>query len=392
MFAKLALLTLSVVSASPILSRNAAWFMDASLANYTPSGQDWFDPISTIGEGVTLALRDLKRDWYKVLGIPPTVLDSFPTGAWDGDCVVVFAMAPQGTYPAESFTVKASSSGPVSCTLTVTGADPLGVIFGVYQVSADFLGVSSQWWFNDVVPAYEPAGVSVDPTYSYTSGAPTFTSRGAFNNDEDLSGYFFSSPLGDAVYSPDFADRFCEALLRMRCNTFIPSTFAYVDESHYRVAAARGMRLGNHHVMPLGNNVFAWPKGVSYAYRLNPGPFHAVWGALADYQQREQGRSMVYSLGYRGVNDEPFWNMDTGCKTIECQGATISQAIANQSAIALATPSSLMLAATGSGAPLSLFAAGELGLASAGNAARMASAPMPRWRATATAAKALDTL
>ena len=98
------------------------------------------------------------------------------------------------------------------------------------------------------------------------------------------------------------------------------------------------MRLGNHHVMPMGNNVFAWPKGIAYAYRLNPAPFLAAWTALADFQQRVEGREMVYSLGYRGVNDEPFWNEDTGCTTLECRGSTVTQAIANQSAIALATP------------------------------------------------------
>jgi hypothetical protein len=91
--------------------------------------------------------------------------------------------------------------------------------------------------------------------------------------------------------------------------------------------------------MPLGNNVAAWPHGVPYAYRLNPEPFLAAWRALAAYQQHEQGREMVYSLGYRGVNDEPFWNEDTGCATSACRGATITQAIANQSAIVqLETP------------------------------------------------------
>ena len=39
------------------------------------------------------------------------------------------------------------------------------------------------------------------------------------------------------------------ALLRMRVNTFIPSTFAYIDESHYKVAAKRGLRLGNQHMI-----------------------------------------------------------------------------------------------------------------------------------------------
>jgi len=327
----------AAAAAASVLSTNSIWYMDPSVANFTPSGVDWFDPLPT--SPITLALRDLKRDWYKVLGIPPTVVSQLPKGKWDGDCVVIFALSVPGSAPPESFTVTASSaSSPFDCTLTLTGADALGLIYGIYHVSADFLGVDPSWYFNDVTPLYEPGGVSVDSSYAYESGPPAFTSRGAFNNDEDLSGYFFSSPLGDAVYHTDFADRFCEALLRLRCNTFIPSTFAFVDESHYRVAAARGLKLGNHHVMPMGNNVFAWPKGVSYAYRLNPGAFHTAWRALADYQQRAEGRAMVYSLGYRGVNDEPFWNMDTGCTTIECRGGIISQAIANQSQIALATP------------------------------------------------------
>ena len=324
----------SLASALPILSPNAVWYMDPSLKNYTPSGVDWFDPVAT---PIDLALRDLKRDWYKVLGVPPTVVSSLPQGAWDGDAVVVFALLPPGAAHDESFTVTSAQAGAVT-TLTVSGGGVRGLIYGIFHVSADFLGVDPMWWFNDLAPAYEPAGIAVDASYAYASGAPAFNSRGAFNNDEDLSGYFFSSPLADAVYQTDFADRFCEALLRLRVNTFIPSTFAFIDESHYRVAAARGLRLGNHHVMPMGNNVFAWPKGVSYAYRLNPQPFLAAWRALADFSQREQQRHMVYSLGYRGVNDEPFWQMDTGCTTTECRGATISQAIANQSLIALSTP------------------------------------------------------
>jgi hypothetical protein len=340
MLALLAVLAASAIStahALPILSPASAWVMDASLANFSlPVGTDWFDPLAS---PINLALRDLKRDWYKVLGLPPTVLTALPTGAWDGDCIVLFAMAPPGTAHEESFTLAASQAAPSgACLLTVTGGGVRGLIYGIFHLSADFLGVDPMWWFSDLAPAYEPAGVAVAPSYAYDSGAPAFNSRGAFNNDEDLSGYFFSSPLRDAVYHTDFADRFCEALLRLRVNTFIPSTFAYIDESHYRVAAMRGLRLGNHHVMPMGNNVFAWPKGVAYAYRTNPEPFLAAWRALADFSQREQQRHMVYSLGYRGINDEPFWNQDTQCTTDECRGATISQAIANQSAIALSTP------------------------------------------------------
>ncbi len=89
---------------------------------------------------------------------------------------------------------------------------------------------------------------------------------------------------------------------------------------------------------PAPPTLFAGPKGVAYAYRLNPVPFKAAWQALVDFSQRDAGRDMVYSLGYRGVNDMPFWDEDTGCATEECRGATITDAIATQRAMALATP------------------------------------------------------
>ena len=340
---------LAPAGAAPLLSPNSVWVIDSSL----PGGFDQFDAVAS---PINLALKDLRRDWYKVLGVPPTVVQEVPGAPWDGDAALVIALAPAGTAPPESFTVAASTSPAGVPLLTVTGADVRGLIYGIFHVSADFLGVDPLWWFNDVAPTYEAAGVAVPPGYAYASGAPAFSSRGAFNNDEDLSGYFASSPLGDAVYNEHWADRFCEALLRLRVNTFIPSTFAFIDERHYRVAAKRGLRLGNHHVMPLGNNVMGWPRGVAYAYRLNPTPFKAAWQALVDFSQRDAGRDMVYSLGYRGVNDEPFWNEDKDCTTVECRGATITDAIATQRATALATP-----VAQGGATPV--FVACEVGAA-----------------------------
>ena len=50
----------SVVQAEWALSPSSAWFMDASVAPFTPNGTDWFDPIAS---PIKLALRDLKRDW-----------------------------------------------------------------------------------------------------------------------------------------------------------------------------------------------------------------------------------------------------------------------------------------------------------------------------------------
>ena len=197
------------------LTVNSAWAFDASVSAFIRG-----DLVAPVPNAVTLALRDLKTDWFKVIGTAPTVVSSVAPAAWAGDTLVVFKL--DAALPAEAFTVVAGVGGAAP-TLTVTGGDVRGLIYGIYHVSADFLGVDPFWWWNDDAPAHEPAGVAVATNYSYLSGAPAFLSRGGFNNDEDLSGYFSPSPLGDAVYTTAWADRMCETLLRLRVNTFIPS-------------------------------------------------------------------------------------------------------------------------------------------------------------------------
>ncbi len=125
----------ATANAASVLSPKSAWFVDSSAGS--------FDQFDALASPITLALKDLRRDWYKVLGMPPTVLGSVPTGAWDGDAVVIFQV--NNTLPNETFTVMAGQAGAVP-TLTVTGADARGLIYGIYHVSADFLGVDAFWW------------------------------------------------------------------------------------------------------------------------------------------------------------------------------------------------------------------------------------------------------
>ena len=72
-----------------------------------------------------------------------------------------------------------------------------------------------------------------------------------------------------------------------------------MDERHYKIVAARGLILGNHHVMPVGLNTYAFPTGVPYIFRLNPEPLRFVWNALINWEQNVQGREMIYTIGYR---------------------------------------------------------------------------------------------
>ena len=165
------------------LTTQSAWYIDPSVG-----------PISSLvamaPSPVTLALRDLKLDWYKVIGTSPALSKTAAPAEWDGDAIVVFKI--DASLAPESFTLVASSAGAAP-TLTVAGGDTRGLIYGIYHLSADFLGVDPFWWWNNDFLTFEEAGIAVDAAYSYASGAPTFLSRGGFNNDEGELFHAFTS-------------------------------------------------------------------------------------------------------------------------------------------------------------------------------------------------------
>jgi hypothetical protein len=287
-FALLAVFVASSCAADPnlVFNRESGAFFDRS--------------VDTAAKPIANAWATLRRDWYKTIGTvvvqqasPPSAPAAPGAGSW-----LQFYI--DASLPAESFTVKATTEGSHSY-LAVTGADVRGLIYGVYHVSGDVLGVDPYWWFLDLQPAYAGA-ITVPATYSYWSGPPTYRSRGAFINDEDISGYFFTDAVGDSVYSADAAARYAETLLRLRVNTIIPSTYGYVDERHYRVYAERGLILGNHHVSECGEEGRpTWRnqsgQGASPCCVVRDRPTRLVWPEsrrhalpLPPYQRRPQCR------------------------------------------------------------------------------------------------------
>lgn len=279
----------AAVQAKLTFSRSTTFYFDQS--------------VDTTLKPIAHAVKDVSRDFYKIVGATPLTTSSPPT-AWNADSLVMVYIDP--SLGRERFTLVAGNNSLYSY-LNVTGGDVRGLVFGMYHLSNDILGVDPFWWFYDLQPAYAGT-ITVPLAYNYDSGNPVFYSRGAFFNDEDISGFFFTDPSGDGVYSAHAAEMYAETLLRLRINTVIPSTFAYIDEAHYRAYQNRGLMFGNHHVMPCGSNYYAWPMGVPYTYRLNPQPLLDLWTHTMNYQQNVAGREMMYSVGYRGLNDYPFWS------------------------------------------------------------------------------------
>ena len=80
-------------------------------------------------EAVQRALADVERDWYKVLGHRPIVLQTEPEG-WIQP-LVRFGISGKPGAP-ESFSLKVDGK-----TLAATGADKRGAIYAAYALSED---------------------------------------------------------------------------------------------------------------------------------------------------------------------------------------------------------------------------------------------------------------
>jgi hypothetical protein len=70
--------------------------------------------------------------------------------------------------------------------------------------------------------------------------------------------------------------------------------------------------LAEHHITLLGTNCFQWPKGVPYSFAKARETLMYTWRAVAAAQATKK---MLWTVGYRGLNDYPFWLDDTSFKT-----------------------------------------------------------------------------
>lgn len=239
--------------------------------------------------------------------------------------------------------------------IVCTGVDARGAIYAAYEFSHAVLGVDPQhFWTENVPKALDPtkgslavhtvpvsAGAAGQPLYRVVSEAdaaagaappaltPTFRYRAMFLNDEDLLGNFAADPLGENVFSITAWNRIYEAILRLKGNAVIVGTATFPDERALDLASRRGLYLAEHHITILGNNPFQWPVGVPYSFGKSPEVQLAAWDATVR-KQVEAGREMLWTVGYRGKNDYPFWIDDPEYNTTVERGALISQAMATQ--------------------------------------------------------------
>lgn len=202
--------------------------------------------------------------------------------------------------------------------LEIRAADALGFVYGIYEVSRSILGVQDFWFWNDQ-PFAPQAAVELPEDYSLQSKPCRVRFRGWFVNDEVLLHTWKVDASNDKAWEMVF-----EALLRCRGNMVIPGT-GNCAQQHSALASAMGLYLTHHHAEPLGSEMFAHAyPALTPSYDAHPDLFQKLWRAAIASQQ---GQKVVWSLGFRGQGDAPFWCNDPRYQTNEARGKLVSQLI-----------------------------------------------------------------
>jgi hypothetical protein len=190
--------------------------------------------------------------------------------------------------------------------VVLTGSDLRGAIYAVYEFSHRHLGVDPFYWWTDNAPPRRARVVI--PAAKLQDGPPSFRYRGWFINDEDLlTGWKPGTKDGTGI-SLEVWDRIYEALLRLKGNMMTPGTFLFPDEPQVKAARDRGIVITQHHIEVVGLNTYRWPEDQPYSIFGRPDLLARAWkNAVNEYLPDQE---VIWTVGYRGRHDRPFWSDD----------------------------------------------------------------------------------
>lgn len=280
------------------------------------------------------AASDLANDLTKVFGHPARTVHQSSEASPAAIVIAFDYNLPKAvTKPTgwEHFQIQAVTNpwpgSPARQAIVLTGSDVRGTIYAIYQFSQQFLGVDPLYWWTDHPPKHQ-SQVSVPDHYA-ESQAPAFRYRGFFINDEDLlTGWKSGIPDGTDISLKTW-NRVFEAILRLKGNMVIPGTWIFSYEPQIQAAVNRGLVVTQHHANVLGLDPYRWPKDKPYSFESAPGLLEAAWKrAIEDYPKNAE---IVWSVGYRGQNDYPFWVVDKNApSTPEGRAKVIQDAISKE--------------------------------------------------------------
>lgn len=251
------------------------------------------------------SIRILRRDFQKVFGTPLKEVENAD---------VKFIQ--DSTLLPEQFSVN------VSRTALIRYSDELAAIYAILYISREWLGVDDFWYWTEKEPKSQ-GSVEV-PEVEYLQAPARVRYRGWFVNDEVcLIGWSDEYPPSVKTWKIVF-----ETLLRLGGNMVIPGTDLPRNGEHFKTASEMGLYITHHHAEPLGAEMFlrAYPDKKA-SYDMYPKLFQQLW---KDAIEKNKDKKLVWTLGFRGQGDMPFWESDPKYKTPESRGALIRSVIDKQ--------------------------------------------------------------
>ncbi|WP_283680158.1 glycosyl hydrolase 115 family protein [Lentilactobacillus sp. Marseille-Q4993] len=217
----------------------------------------------------------------------------------------------------ESFKVTRESDNQV----TIASGTERGVMYGALAVSRTVLKVDDFWFWMDKSPKKVPYVVFESPE-NITIPNYRVKYRGWFVNDEVMINNWdyreSSSNVWQMVY---------ETLLRCGGNMIIPGT-GHTAHLNYESATKMGLIINHHHAEPLGAEMFSrvYPD-LDASYLKHPDLFKKLW---QDAISEQKSGDVIWTLGFRGQGDRPFWLDDDREYTLADRANVINDVIRTQ--------------------------------------------------------------
>ena len=214
--------------------------------------------------------------------------------------------------------------------LAISGSDPRGVIYGVYDLS-ERMGVSPWHWWADVPTELRQ---ELWLTAGERGDAPQVRYRGFFINDEEPAFGNWAREQFGGINAAAY-ERVFDLLLRLKGNYIWPAmwgkSLAEDDPASLALAADMGVVLGTSHHEPLTRAHVEWERAKhagtasgAWNYGENGEVLRQFWGEGME-RFNASGADGVVTIGMRGDGDEAM-SEDTAIPLLE-------QVVADQRAI-----------------------------------------------------------
>ncbi|MCR5779459.1 MAG: glycosyl hydrolase 115 family protein [Bacteroidaceae bacterium] len=279
---------------------------------------------------VRLAVEALQRDFEKVMGFRPAVVNRL--GETDGIEIVVVN---QSTKDAETvlethekldgFEAHSVYTDVAHGRIYLQGTDMRGTIYAIYTFSEQVLGMPPLWYWSEWQPVMKD-NIEIAADYHYYQGSPNVRYRAWFPNDEDLF-------VPWRRLSTENNERWLETMLRLKLNTVEYTATVTTNgtlNSEAMLYKKYGLVLTSHHMVALNNSFANWDAYWQQVRKQTP-PALSVNDitSLREFWQYNidavmaSGVENLWQVAFRGKTDQPFWSVFTDAPSTDRERAEV---------------------------------------------------------------------